>query len=117
MNILAWKNLLHDRVRLVVTLTEFGRTVAENGTTGTALLKAGETADVVIGPFQADAEAWCTVAGHKEAGMKLATLSFVTRITPVETLSGSGLIPAAGMRCQRPSKSTTMLPPGQEYGG
>lgn len=43
-----------------------------NGTTGAAMLKSGEATDVVIGPFDADAEAWCTVAGHKEAGMKLA---------------------------------------------
>lgn len=43
-----------------------------NGTTGTAMLKSGETTDVVIGPFDADTEAWCSVPGHKEAGMKLA---------------------------------------------
>jgi len=43
-----------------------------NGTTGTAMLDAGTTTDVVIGPFDADTEAWCTVPGHKEAGMKLA---------------------------------------------
>ncbi len=42
------------------------------GTTGTDLLKAGETTDVVIGPFTADATVWCTVAGHKEAGMQMA---------------------------------------------
>ena len=43
-----------------------------DGTTGTGMLKAGEKADIVIGPFTADAEVWCTVAGHKEAGMKMA---------------------------------------------
>lgn len=42
------------------------------GTSGTAMLKAGETTDVVIGPFDSDTAAWCTVPGHKEAGMKLA---------------------------------------------
>jgi nitrite reductase (NO-forming) len=42
-----------------------------NGTTGTAMLKAGETTDVVIGPFEEDTAAWCTVPGHKEAGMAL----------------------------------------------
>ncbi|MBI4934349.1 MAG: multicopper oxidase domain-containing protein [Actinobacteria bacterium] len=42
-----------------------------NGTTGSAMLDPGTTADVVIGPFDADTEAWCTVPGHKEAGMKL----------------------------------------------
>lgn len=42
------------------------------GTTGTALLKSGERADIVIGPFTADATVWCTVPGHKDAGMKMA---------------------------------------------
>ncbi len=42
-----------------------------NGATGTAMLKAGESTEVVIGPFDSDTEAWCTVPGHKEAGMKL----------------------------------------------
>ncbi|MGD9999024.1 MAG: multicopper oxidase domain-containing protein [Acidimicrobiia bacterium] len=39
------------------------------GTTGTALLKPGESETVVVGPFSADGQAWCTVPGHKEAGM------------------------------------------------
>ena len=42
------------------------------GATGTAMLKAGQKADVVIGPFTSDATVWCTVPGHKEAGMKMA---------------------------------------------
>ena len=42
------------------------------GSTGTALLNAGEKADIVIGPFTGDATVWCTVAGHKDAGMKMA---------------------------------------------
>jgi nitrite reductase (NO-forming) len=43
-----------------------------DGGPGTAMLKSGEQADLVIGPFTSDTAAWCTVAGHKEAGMKLA---------------------------------------------
>ena len=42
------------------------------GAVGIALLDPGKSADVVIGPFTADAVAWCTVAGHKAAGMQLA---------------------------------------------
>ena len=42
------------------------------GATGTAMLKAGQKADVVIGPFTSDATVWCTVPGHKEGGMKMA---------------------------------------------
>ena len=41
------------------------------GTTGSPMLKPGAKGDVVIGPFTSDATAWCTVAGHKEAGMKM----------------------------------------------
>ncbi len=42
------------------------------GTTGTELLDPGEEADIVIGPFTSDTEVWCTVPGHKEAGMTMA---------------------------------------------
>ncbi len=40
-----------------------------DGTDGTDMLDPGETAEVTIGPFEADGQAWCTVPGHKEAGM------------------------------------------------
>ena len=39
------------------------------GTTGTALLDPGASETIVIGPFDTSAEAWCTVPGHKAAGM------------------------------------------------
>jgi len=42
------------------------------GTTGTEMIKPGASADVVIGPFTASTSAWCTVPGHKEAGMVMA---------------------------------------------
>ena len=42
------------------------------GTTGTKMLEPGESQDIVIGPFTADAKVWCTVPGHKEAGMLMA---------------------------------------------
>ena len=41
------------------------------GTSGLGALKQGESADLQIGPFTADTEVWCTVPGHKEAGMKM----------------------------------------------
>lgn len=41
------------------------------GTSGTAMLDPGSTETVTIGPFDADTQAWCTVPGHKEAGMVL----------------------------------------------
>lgn len=43
-----------------------------DGTTGTELLAPGDSQTVTIGPFDAPAQAWCTVPGHKEAGMTMA---------------------------------------------
>jgi len=39
------------------------------GESGTEMLAPGESATVVVGPFDATTQAWCTVPGHKEAGM------------------------------------------------
>jgi nitrite reductase (NO-forming) len=39
------------------------------GATGTEMLEAGASATVTIGAFDASTQAWCTVPGHKEAGM------------------------------------------------
>ncbi len=41
------------------------------GSVGTDLLAPGESATVTVGPFGEDVQAWCTVPGHKEAGMLL----------------------------------------------
>lgn len=40
-----------------------------NGTLGTKMLKPGESEEVNIGPVVDGDEAWCTVPGHKAAGM------------------------------------------------
>ena len=42
------------------------------GVTGTDLLPPGESITVTVGPFTADTQAWCTVPGHKEAGMLMS---------------------------------------------
>ena len=42
-----------------------------NGTDGTKLLKHDETETITVGPFDTSTQAWCTVAGHKAAGMLL----------------------------------------------
>ncbi len=42
-----------------------------DGTEGTDMLQPGDTAQVTFGPFDANAQAWCTVPGHKQAGMVL----------------------------------------------
>lgn len=39
---------------------------------GTTMLAPGESETVVIGPFSESTTAWCTVPGHREAGMVMA---------------------------------------------
>lgn len=39
---------------------------------GTRMLAPGESETVVIGPFTESSSAWCTVPGHREAGMVMA---------------------------------------------
>jgi nitrite reductase (NO-forming) len=60
-------------VRLNVrnTSTAMSHDLKLNGTQGTALLAPGATESIDLGPFDASAEAWCTVPGHKAAGMVL----------------------------------------------
>ena len=42
-----------------------------NGETGTDRLQSGESQTADFGVIDADTQAWCTVPGHKEAGMLL----------------------------------------------
>jgi uncharacterized cupredoxin-like copper-binding protein len=42
-----------------------------NGETGTDRLQPGESQTADFGVIDADAQAWCTVPGHKQAGMVL----------------------------------------------
>jgi nitrite reductase (NO-forming) len=42
-----------------------------NGETGTDRLQPGESQTADFGVIEAEAQAWCTVPGHKEAGMVL----------------------------------------------
>ena len=42
-----------------------------DGRDGTALLEPGASEEVTLGVIAANAQAWCTVPGHKEAGMVL----------------------------------------------
>ncbi|HAP75197.1 MAG TPA: hypothetical protein DCR14_03860, partial [Acidimicrobiaceae bacterium] len=43
-----------------------------NGESGTRMLKPGESETIVVGPFSAATSAWCTVPGHRAAGMEMA---------------------------------------------
>ncbi len=73
------------------------------GTSGTGLLEPGEKADLVIGPFSADSAVWCTVPGHKEAGMMMMVHVLGSSAVPVAgegataAASGDAVIDAAAM--------------------
>lgn len=41
------------------------------GEQGTAMLDPGATGSITVGPFEASTQAWCTVAGHRAAGMEM----------------------------------------------
>ena len=61
--------------RLVVDVANTGdlvHTLNLEGEIGTDRLQSGESQTVDFGVIDADTEAWCTVPGHKEAGMLLA---------------------------------------------
>ncbi len=58
-----------------------GHDLKLDGQTGTELLGPGKSETIQIGPFTADAEAWCTVPGHKQAGM-LMHIAVVGGSTP-----------------------------------
>ncbi len=67
------------------------------GTSGTQSLAPGTDETITIGPFQASTEAWCTVPGHKQAGMVMrinvtggATAGGDDGATTGSTTSGSG---------------------------
>jgi nitrite reductase (NO-forming) len=59
---------------LVVNATNVGEMTHDLkllGDKGTDFLHAGESEEVSLGVIEADTQAWCTVAGHREAGMVL----------------------------------------------
>ncbi len=59
---------------LMVEVTNNGdlvHTLNLNGESGTGRLQPGESATADFGVIDADAQAWCTVPGHKQAGMVL----------------------------------------------
>jgi nitrite reductase (NO-forming) len=48
-----------------------------DGETGTAMLDPGESETVDLGPIEGTSQAWCTVPGHREAGMVFDILTTV----------------------------------------
>jgi len=67
-----------------------------NGTVGTAMLAPGASETVDLGAISASAEAWCTVPGHREAGMVLA-------------INVSGGVAAPGHSTDTPGTSTAAV--------
>ena len=55
----------------VTNAGEMAHDLKLDGTTGTDLLEPGASATVDLGVIDASAQAWCTVPGHKAAGMVL----------------------------------------------
>jgi nitrite reductase (NO-forming) len=59
---------------LVVNVTNVGAMPHDlmlDGDTGTAMLDPGQSEEVSLGVITESGEAWCTVPGHREAGMSL----------------------------------------------
>jgi nitrite reductase (NO-forming) len=59
---------------LMVEVTNKGdsvHTLNLQGETGTGRLKPGESQTADFGVIDADTQAWCTIPGHKQAGMVL----------------------------------------------
>jgi nitrite reductase (NO-forming) len=60
------------------------------GSDGTDMLKPGDSQTITVGPFDASTQAWCTVPGHKDAGMLLAINVAGSDTTGGGTSSGGG---------------------------
>ena len=61
-----------QKVKLVVTNNgSVPHDLKVNGTEGTEMLAPGKSQTIEVGPLDATTQAWCTVPGHKQAGMVL----------------------------------------------
>lgn len=86
---------------LVLTVRNTGHMTHDlrlEGAQGTRMLAAGEQQTVDFGRIDHDTQAWCTVAGHREAGM---TLQVRVSSSAADTTNAMG-----GMATQTPSTQT-----------
>mgnify|MGYP001264636599 CR=1 FL=1 len=74
------------------------------GSAGTASLAPGSDESIEIGPFTTDSQAWCTVAGHKEAGMVMA----------IHVLGASTSAAAAPSAPTTPASNDAVIDPAAE---
>ncbi len=94
---------------VVLTVTNAGamsHDLQVGGTDGTRMLAPGESQEVTVGPFEADAQAWCTVPGHREAGMVMDI-----RVTGA-TAGSAGLAAAAAVSTDSSIDFNAEPPPG-----
>jgi nitrite reductase (NO-forming) len=76
---------------LMVEVTNNGdlvHTLNLEGDTGTDRLQPGESQTADFGVIDADTQAWCTIPGHKEAGM---VLTIAVTAAAAEPPSGPGV--------------------------
>lgn len=69
---------------LVLTVRNVGHMTHDlklNGQHGTRMLAPGQQQTVELGPIKQDSQAWCTVPGHRQAGMVL-TIRTTTAASP-----------------------------------
>jgi nitrite reductase (NO-forming) len=78
---------------VVVNVTNDGtmpHDLALDGEVGTAMLDPGESEEVSLGVVEATTQAWCTVPGHKDAGMVMDIVVTGGADTGVALASGQG---------------------------
>jgi nitrite reductase (NO-forming) len=78
---------------VIATVTNDGTMAHDfkvNGETGADMLDPGETVEVSLGVIDESTAAWCTVPGHREAGMEMAITVGGPAATGTATAAGAG---------------------------
>ena len=81
------------------------------GGAGIPLLNPGASSDLTVGPMTASSTAWCTIAGHKQAGMNLAIV-----VTGGAT-AGASSAPSAAPTADLNAKIDAAAMPAHEWIG
>jgi nitrite reductase (NO-forming) len=87
-----------------------------NGTTGTAMLQPGESETITLAALSADAEAWCTVPGHKEAGMTM-TITVIGAPAATEGHGGTETTPVASNPDSAAATIDAQAAPSEDFTG
>jgi nitrite reductase (NO-forming) len=81
------------------------------GGAATPLISPGASSDLTVGPMTASNAAWCTIAGHKQAGMSLAIV-----VTGGAT-AGASIAPSADPATDLSAKIDAAAMPAHEWIG